>query len=219
MSTGEQGRGRDWAIQHIPVDEDGARFTLDKLKPFRLAALQHDPDAFGSDYAREVAFTDEVWLSRLHNPLAKTFVAVSPTTADPRGEQGIVASTTVFGPLPSTAEDLHFMEQSGLSAPWSLPVYHVTGVYTNPESRGRGIAKAVMGAALEDLQATLQRADAGHEAGKPAAVIRVDVYAHNMAAHGLYSAAGFSEVESRNEARESSEPGRRILSMFRLLLA
>jgi GNAT superfamily N-acetyltransferase len=34
-------------------------------KRLRLTALQTDPDAFGSNYAREVEFDDPTWLSRM----------------------------------------------------------------------------------------------------------------------------------------------------------
>jgi hypothetical protein len=35
------------------------------LRTIRLRALADAPDAFGSDYAREEAFTDEIWEGRL----------------------------------------------------------------------------------------------------------------------------------------------------------
>ncbi|KAL3444162.1 hypothetical protein BJX65DRAFT_311129 [Aspergillus insuetus] len=47
-----------------------------KYKAIRLQALTTDPGAFGSTLAREAAFTDEVWASRILNPLATSLVAV-----------------------------------------------------------------------------------------------------------------------------------------------
>jgi Acetyltransferase (GNAT) family len=35
------------------------------LRAIRLRCLREEPDAFGSTYEREVAFTDEIWVSRL----------------------------------------------------------------------------------------------------------------------------------------------------------
>lgn len=40
----QESGSRDWETRTITADEAGARFYLDKLKPFRLAALQQDPD-------------------------------------------------------------------------------------------------------------------------------------------------------------------------------
>lgn len=34
----------EWRIELIPPDEEGSRFYLDYYKPFRLAALEQDPD-------------------------------------------------------------------------------------------------------------------------------------------------------------------------------
>ena len=34
----------DWKIESIVADDEGCRFYLDQYKPFRLAALKHDPD-------------------------------------------------------------------------------------------------------------------------------------------------------------------------------
>jgi ribosomal protein S18 acetylase RimI-like enzyme len=38
---------------------------LELYKRLRLVALKTDPDAFGSNHAREVAFDDATWLSRM----------------------------------------------------------------------------------------------------------------------------------------------------------
>jgi RimJ/RimL family protein N-acetyltransferase len=43
------------------------------FKEVRLRALQSDPGVFGSNYAREVAFPDEEWQTRLKNPLSASF--------------------------------------------------------------------------------------------------------------------------------------------------
>jgi len=40
----EESDSPSWRIWTIAADEAGARFYLDKLKPFRLAALKQDPD-------------------------------------------------------------------------------------------------------------------------------------------------------------------------------
>jgi GNAT superfamily N-acetyltransferase len=39
-----------------------------EFKDFRLEALRQEPGVFGSNYAREVAFSDQQWKDRLENP-------------------------------------------------------------------------------------------------------------------------------------------------------
>lgn len=168
--------------------------------------------AFGSNYAREAAFSDSEWLDRLHNPLARTFVAVR---AD-----DIIASTTVFGPVASTAEDMRFLpqRQQQQQSTEVAEVYHIMGVYTRPDSRGRGLGKALLEAALEDLAARLTGSQE-HEA--VASVVRADVFVANAAARALYSAAGFATTTAEHEASSRlttwADQGRDGLSMWRRL--
>lgn len=49
-----------------------------RFKHIRLMALELSPEAFSSTYAREVAFTDDIWVGRITNPLGKAFIAVGP---------------------------------------------------------------------------------------------------------------------------------------------
>ncbi|KXJ88240.1 hypothetical protein Micbo1qcDRAFT_19224 [Microdochium bolleyi] len=207
MSAEAEGRSRAaWSVREFTTDEGDSRFYLAKLKPFRLGALQRDPDAFGSTYAREIAFGDEDWLSRLRNPLAKTFVAVRPDHSDP-SLPSIVGSVTLLGPVPSTTDDDHFAKQSGMAGEAQLPVYHLSGVYTDPASRGLGIGKALVEAAV----ASATKAEA--------AVIRVDVYSSNAAGRALYAACGFAQLSNtapEARAADKDQEGRHTLSMFRL---
>lgn len=81
----------------IPHDEDSVLYHLERYKAFRLLALKTSPEAFGSTYARERAFTDDVWYNRLATPNATTFI----TTEEDR----IVCTLTAIGPLPCTVEE------------------------------------------------------------------------------------------------------------------
>src|ERR1700733_896813 len=54
----------------------------DLYRETRLRALQDTPSAFGSTYAREVAFTDSEWQQRTAN-LASGLVAAFPSPDDP----------------------------------------------------------------------------------------------------------------------------------------
>jgi len=67
-------------IFELPKSCDDAqvwKILVQKQKEFRLRSLQLTPNSFGSTYEHELAFDDETWASRLRNPLATTFVAVS----------------------------------------------------------------------------------------------------------------------------------------------
>jgi hypothetical protein len=55
------------------------------------------PPFSGSTYAREIAFTEQIWHDRLANPGATTFLAIQSDRA--------VGITTLVGPLPVTAEE------------------------------------------------------------------------------------------------------------------
>jgi hypothetical protein len=84
-------------IIQLPKDPDGIRDWVEKYKAFRLYSLQTAPEAFGSTYAREIAFGDEVWNQRLTNPEAATFVALQSGK--------IVSTITAVGPLAFWAEE------------------------------------------------------------------------------------------------------------------
>jgi hypothetical protein len=78
-------------IIQIPRDEEGVLSYLEKYKAFRLFSLRTAPEAFGSTYAREIAFTDDVWYNRLANPETATFIALK--------SNHIVSTLTAVGHL------------------------------------------------------------------------------------------------------------------------
>jgi GNAT superfamily N-acetyltransferase len=49
-----------------------------RYKDIRLMGLKLSPSAFGSTYAREVAFNNDTWIGRITNPLGKGFIALGP---------------------------------------------------------------------------------------------------------------------------------------------
>lgn len=84
-------------IIQIPRDDASIRSYVEQYKNFRLYSLKAAPECFGSTYAREIAFTDDVWYDRLANPKATTFVAMQ--------SDRIVCTLTAIGPLPFLAEE------------------------------------------------------------------------------------------------------------------
>ncbi|KAI1423079.1 hypothetical protein F5Y12DRAFT_560302 [Xylaria sp. FL1777] len=188
----------------IPADENGCRFYLEQYRPFRLASLQQDAHAFGSTYAREIAFDEETWLGRIRNPSVTTFVAVQSDTSNQ-----VVASTSLIGPLPNTspASNPHQFISKAMtqrdttnndnnnnntnnnnnndSVSDEPLCYQMSGVYTSPAARGRGLAKSLIKAATEEAR----RRARGQ--ARPL-VLSVVVYAANSAAISVYERCGFA---------------------------
>lgn len=185
-------------IVTVPADENGCRFYLEQYKPFRLASLQRDAHAFGSTYAREIAFDDEAWLGRIRNPLATTFVVVQ------LDDNQVVASTSLIGPLPnatpasnpyqivseatqrgSATNDKSDDNDNTTNNESGEPLcFQMSAVYTSPEARGQGLAKSLINTAAEEAR---NRARAE---GRPLA-LSVVVYAANSAAISVYERCGF----------------------------
>lgn len=85
-------------IVQIPRDDSSIRSYVEQYKTFRLLALKTNPEAFGSTYEREIAFSDDIWYGRLENPQATTFLVLQSNK--------VVCTLTTIGPLPCTVEEL-----------------------------------------------------------------------------------------------------------------
>lgn len=126
--------------------------------------------AFGSTYARESAFDDDVWRQRILNPKATTFVATQGSDYGKR----LVSSLTLW------ASDDNDRLDSYLPMSW-----HVSGVYTLADARRKGVASAVMDAARKF--ALEQAGFHGRDC-----VLAVKVFSGNLAARQLYEKTGFT---------------------------
>ncbi|KAK8090086.1 hypothetical protein PG997_005047 [Apiospora hydei] len=133
MTDSNNHRVGDWAIEPIPPNDAGRAFYLAEYKPFRLAALKQDPEAFGSTYAREAAFPDETWLQRLSNPRIKTFVAVR------RHDRRILSAVSLVGPMPHAGQTVSNPTQALLSQ--TAPSGHGSSSTTSDGRKESGEAK------------------------------------------------------------------------------
>jgi ribosomal protein S18 acetylase RimI-like enzyme len=179
-------------IIQIPKDDESIRRYVDQVKAFRLLSLQTSPESFLSTYARESAFTDDVWYERLSNPKAITFIAV---------QSGLIVSTiAVIGPLPYGPDEL-----SPLGNPWvtmdgdatvKIPTtshWRINGMFTLPQARGLGTAKALIEAAKEFGAAQAEASGKG-------LALSIAVDEDNVPAKSLYQRCGF--VTIKEESRE-----------------
>ncbi|KAE9376987.1 acyl-CoA N-acyltransferase [Stipitochalara longipes BDJ] len=171
-------------IVQIPRDDASIRLYVEQYKAFRLLALKTDPDAFGSNYAREIAFTDDIWYKRLANPQVTTFLAFQ--------DDRVVCTVSIAGPLPCTPE-----ESSPSKDPWTIlsgspdattqSHWRMIGMFTLPAARGQGIAKAIIAKALQHAMGEAAKT------GKTF-VATIAVEHDNPAAVGLYKKCGFKTI-------------------------
>ncbi|MDB5095723.1 MAG: family N-acetyltransferase [Cyanobacteria bacterium RYN_339] len=134
--------------------------TLDDVeayKALRLRGLQEDPTAFGSSYAEEVDLDFRQRVEPLEGRV----------TLGAFLDGQLVAVTTL-------------MRETRLKTQHRANIF---GVYTAPEARGRGFARALMEAALA--------AAAGWEGLK---LVHLSVTVGNASARGLYRSLGFVTV-------------------------
>ncbi|KAE8453763.1 hypothetical protein EG329_009274 [Mollisiaceae sp. DMI_Dod_QoI] len=168
-------------IIQIPHDDESVRAYLEQYKAFRLYSLKTAPGAFGSTYEREIAFTDDIWYDRLANPIANTFFAMQ--------SDRVVCMLTAMGPLACTPEEF-----TPSTDPWTFlnkdPAatvqshFRVNGMFTLPEARGQGVAKALMERFFK--YGAVEAAKVGKEF-----VSSIVVDADNPPARNLYEKCGF----------------------------
>jgi GNAT superfamily N-acetyltransferase len=64
---------------HPELEQD----VVNRYKKLRLHGLRVDPQSFSSTYEDESQFPDSTWLSRIYNPVGKTFAAVTNSNNQP----------------------------------------------------------------------------------------------------------------------------------------
>jgi ribosomal protein S18 acetylase RimI-like enzyme len=190
----------------LPADFDA---LLAKYKAFRLLALQLSPKSFGSTHAREAAFTDDVWVSRMSNPLAATIVGVDDTTTT-------TTTTTTTSDAASSNDEVELLLQSEwlgtttLTGPYEYDaavkvlaghkevevdqvllsdakIFFINGMSVIPAARGAGVGSAILAQAMRVARELA--------AGQKARVVLIVDY-ENVAARRTYEKGGFTLVTS-----------------------
>ncbi|TQV92408.1 GNAT family acetyltransferase [Cordyceps javanica] len=154
---------------------------------------------FGSTYEKEAAKDDDFWRQRVSRPQATTFVAVS--AQDGR----IVSSLTLVrgmqpSPLLGMAAGLVADERDKDSK--TLLHWAVNGVYTAPEARRQGIAKAV-------FETALAFSFASAEAERKSCLVSILAREENEVAIGMYRRMGFVDLSY------VQDDGNAVLYMFK----
>jgi len=91
------------------------------LRDVRLAALSEAPYAFGSSYARELAFTEELWRGRIRSR-GVTFFGYLPDNPEPAGLGGVFTADGVAD---------------------------LVSMWVRPAARGQGVGEALIRAAAD----------------------------------------------------------------------
>jgi GNAT superfamily N-acetyltransferase len=129
------------------------------LRDIRLAALRDAPDAFGSTYPEQAAFTRERWLDRIAGN--GTFLAYLDK-GEPVGDE--VARVGDPGEPVGLAGG--YQEESG--------VIELVSMWVRPRARGHGVGEALLDA-VADWARTTHNASALHlwvtETNKPARLL------------------------------------------------
>ncbi|KAF2018804.1 hypothetical protein BU24DRAFT_458539 [Aaosphaeria arxii CBS 175.79] len=169
-------------------------------KHLRLTSLLLSPSAFSSTHAREAAFTHAEWDARLRNPLAVTFVAVSPSPSPLDGREDVVededpvasgenwiGTTVLYGPLDASTTSTEVAA--------STPVtFEIFALFVVPEARGKGVGRGLVAAAVECAKGVAR--ERGVEG-----FVRIAAAGGNERAIGVYEGLGFrrEEVEEGGE--------------------
>jgi GNAT superfamily N-acetyltransferase len=184
-----------------------------KSKTLRLESLQTNPEAFSSNYAREVAFDDAVWVDRLKNPEASTIVALEmrgldaglddlEAAAEARwvGVSVLMGPRTLDGTFPpsngdafwKTVLDVPVRAADAEDGAVNTLVYVINAVYVVPSARHTGLGKRLIEKAVDTSREEFQKDKSVGKEG----VCMVFVQ-KNGSATGLYLACGF-EMEAQS---------------------
>jgi GNAT superfamily N-acetyltransferase len=105
------GGGTPDLVMRVLTGDDWPRW-----RDIRLSALRDAPDAFGSTYERETAFTEELWRGRLEDPTSVSVLAL-------QGDEAVAM---------------------GGGYPDAPGLLHVVAMWVAPQARGRRLSHAVL---------------------------------------------------------------------------
>ncbi|KDQ62811.1 hypothetical protein JAAARDRAFT_30721 [Jaapia argillacea MUCL 33604] len=198
-----------YTIFPIPIPSSDSDLT--KFSTLRLLALRTDPSLFGSTYARELAFTPEVWRSRLDLDGRVTFVV---SDEERRGEW--IGTMSLLGPdaLKDIPHDIpkEILRRGDL--------FNLVGLWVHPDHRGRGLGSRLVRAgfnyvekysrgSMEDIPMdnrlcaapiNEEQSRVAPDGDRKARLVVLKVSKDNEGARALYVKEGFLEWENGDAA-------------------
>jgi len=202
---------------HRPILTPITPSIVSSYRSTRLLALRTDPSAFGSNYNREVAFTDDIWAARLEPSERRAWITLQGAIQSEGdsdcfagGEAG-VATMTILSPCAVVNLPLAWdqFEKAGLTADWDIFIIH--GMWVHPAHRERGVAAELFNTGKEwvrdfDIEnwadgegsqtsgslGNCSKEENGYKSKKR--MLALNVTEGNAAAHAFYRKVGFVDV-------------------------
>ena len=181
-------------------EEDVTKYT-----EIRLSTLSTNPEAFGSTYARESAFTREQWVARVNTNGRQTFVAINNDNDNWIGTLSVLYPEMLIGGPKSTPypAEISAAEEKG-----ELDVLVIFGVWVRPGYRKRGVAQMLVQHTLEAVRQHFTSRPNGEtepvgEQNPRKQTILLRVKNDNEAAYSLYEKNGFRKDAGGEESISS----------------
>lgn len=189
----------------FPIEPPISPFQLNAYKTLRLTSLQMDPQAFASTYAREVAFSEDIWRERLDSRFKQTMVASVQDSVSPTSERGVddkekatetgewIGTATIVGPSGILPSILAPFKEAGVGTNWEM--YALFAMWVHPAHRGKGVGVQLVKACLEWVRTNVDIKFSSENSGDFEKVAVLLVYEDNVAGRALYSRVGFSDLD------------------------
>ena len=177
-----------------PVSED----HVTRYTHLRLAALKTNPEAFGSTFAGESAFSREQWSQRVNNPARTTFFAACAPSAigdaslerDALGsyhhESNWIGTLSLLGP--EMLRNVPFPAKiAEVELDKDAEIYMLTGMWVDPEFRKKGVGRQLIEQAVKSIDGSQDRG----KKDRRKRFLLLEVTGANFAAQRLYESQGF----------------------------
>jgi len=193
-----------FSIYEIP--KPASEEDITKYTEIRLSTLSTNPEAFGSTYAGECAFTPDQWVARINTGGRKIFITIDKDKWI--GTLNVLYPEMLLGVPKHTP---YPPEISAAEGRGDLDVLMIFGMWVRPGYRKRGVAQMLVQHTLEMVRRNyINQPDAEMEpVGKPKTktrVILLKVHNGNGAAWSLYEKNGFSSrKDAEGEGTVSSD--------------
>jgi len=190
------------------IDPPVSPSQLAAYKALRLTSLQMDPQAFASNYAREVDFSEDVWRERLDSPYKRAIIASVRREHDashPSERENIthdkeaeeteewIGMASIVGPSSMHPSVLAPFKEAGVGANWEI--YALYAMWVHPAHRGNGVGAQLVNACLEWTRTNVDIKFLNEKGGDSEKVVALLVYNDNVAGRTLYSRTGFTDIE------------------------